>query len=124
MRDGRQLHHCAASSERYFERINKNETYIMFLRKKSRPLAPWYTLEVEPGGTVRQKRSEYNRQPEINAVKKFLAEWQQVLKQRMKQEDRELAAESRRNRIMEMEELKKNNDRFAGVLEADLMEVV
>lgn len=124
MRDGRQLHHCAASSERYFERICKNETYIMFLRKKTRPLYAWYTLEVEPGGTVRQKRSEYNRQPEIEEVKKFIAEWQGVLKDRMKQTDRELAEKSRTMRLLEMEELKEKNSRFAGVLEADLMEVV
>lgn len=124
MRDGRQLHHCAASSERYFERISKNETYIMFVRKKSRPLYAWYTLEVEPGGTVRQKRSEYNRQPEIEEVKKFIAEWQGVLKDRMKQTDRELAERSRTMRLLEMEKLKEKNSRFAGVLEEDLMEVV
>jgi len=124
MRDSRQLHHCAGGSERYYERINKRETYIMFVRKKSRPLYAWYTLEVEPGGTVRQKRSEYNRQPEVEEVKKFIAEWQKVLKDRLKQEDKELAARSKRIRIMEMKELKTNNERFAGVLEADLMEVI
>ena len=123
MRDGRQLHHCAASSERYFERISKQETYIMFLRRKSRPLHAWYTLEVEPGGTVRQKRSEYNRQPDLDEVKKFITEWHQELKARLKQEDQELAARSRAVRIMEMQELKVENERFAGVLEADLMEV-
>lgn len=124
MRDGRQLHHCAASSERYFERIEKQETYIMFLRKKTRPLWAWYTLEVEPGGTVRQKRSEFNRQPELDEVKRFISEWQRVLKTRMKQEDRALADRSRKMRITEMQELKNNNMLFAGVLEADLMEVV
>ena len=123
MRDGRQLHHCAASSERYFERISKQETYIMFLRRKSRPLHAWYTLEVEPGGTVRQKRSEYNRQPDLDEVEKFITEWHQELKARLKQEDQELAARSRAVRIMEMQELKVENERFAGVLEADLMEV-
>lgn len=124
MRDSRQLHHCAGGSERYYERISKRETYIMFIRKKSRPLYAWYTLEVEPGGTVRQKRSEYNRQPEPEEVKKFISEWQKVLKDRLKQEDLELAKKSKQIRLMEMQELKENNERFAGVLEADLMEVV
>lgn len=124
MRDSRQLHHCAGGSERYYERISKRETYIMFIRKKTRPLYAWYTIEVEPGGTVRQKRSEYNRQPELEEVKKFISEWQKVLKDRLKQEDLHLAEKSKQIRIKEMKELKTNNERFAGVLEADLMEVV
>ncbi len=121
--DGRQLHHCSASTLRYFERISREESYIMFLRKKERPLHAWYTLEVEPGGTVRQKRTEYNRQPDLDEVVKFIGEWHKVLKTRLKAEDLTLADRAREIRIIEMRELKETNEAFAKTLAADLMEV-
>ena len=34
VKEGRALHHCAGSSERYFDRIETRETYICFLRRK------------------------------------------------------------------------------------------
>ena len=44
----------------------------------------WYTLEVEPGGTVRQKRSYNNDQyADLEDAKPFIAEWQQVVQGRM-----------------------------------------
>lgn len=124
--DGRQLHHCGGASDRYIERIRDHESYIMFLRKKADPGNAWYTLEVEPGGTIRQKRSEYNRQPDIETVKAFLAEWQQELKKRMKEEDVKLGSRSRKIRMVQMKELREKDERsarFAETLEADLMEV-
>lgn len=123
LKEGRSLHHCVAASERYLERISNQETYILFLRRKSRPLHSWYTLEVEPGGTVRQKRSEYNRQPDLEEVKRFLTEWQKALKERLKEEDLQMAKQSRNLRMMELKELRERDQRFADTLENDLMEV-
>lgn len=121
--DAHQLHHCAGASDRYYERIQTEETYILFLRKD--PEKSWYTLEVEPGGTVRQKRSEYNRQPDLNEVNGYLKEWQTQIRKRLKEKDRQLAAQSAQQRDKEMNELQKGTERnrqLFNLLMADLME--
>lgn len=102
MDDSSQLHHCAGASERYYERIEQDETYILFLRKNSEPEKAWYTLEVEPDGTARQKRSAFNRQPDLPIVNAFLREWQAVVRGRMREEDRQMAQVSARKREEEM----------------------
>lgn len=38
--EGNVLHHCVSSNERYWERIERHETYILFLRKTSAPDVP------------------------------------------------------------------------------------
>lgn len=53
MSEGNALHHCVGSTDRYFERIRDQETYICFLRRQEEPELPYYTIEVEPGGTIR-----------------------------------------------------------------------
>ena len=57
--EGTSLKLCVTWSGIYFERIEKRETYLFFLRKTEQPDMPFYLLEVEPGGTIRQKRT-YN----------------------------------------------------------------
>lgn len=122
--DSHQLHHCAGASERYYERIQREETYILFLRRD--PKKAWYTLEIEPGGTVRQKRSEYNRQPDLDTVNEYLKEWQTEIKKRLKARDKQLAAQSAQQRAEEMEQLKNGTERnrqLFDLLMNDLMEV-
>lgn len=122
--DSHQLHHCAGASERYYERIQTEETYILFLRRD--PEKAWYTLEVEPGGTVRQKRSEYNRQPDLDTVNRYLKEWQTEIRKRLKERDKQLAAQSAQQRAEEMEALRNGTERNRQLLDllmADLMEV-
>lgn len=128
MQDSRQLHHCAGASERYYERIQSEETFIVFLRRNERLKKAWYTLEIEPGGTVRQKRSEYNRQPELDKVQEVIKEWQKVVRERLQEEDKKKAEESRRKRIEEMKKLEtseteRDRDLFR-LLSADLSEAV
>lgn len=121
--EGRALHHCAGATERYFERIRDNETYICFLRKKSEPDVPFYTIEAEPGGTIRQHRSMYDEEPGIEEIRGFLREWQKVIKQRMKDADRQLARESAIKRQKNLDELRqKNNLRVLEGLMEDFME--
>lgn len=132
--DGRKLQHCIYKNDRYFERMNDRESYILFLRKADEPAKPYYTLEVEPSGTVRQKRTLYNRQLEdIKEAEKFLMKWQKQLQRKLMREDFELAKASRELRIKEMEELRKNEVRLYGnfngrlladVLTEDLMEIL
>lgn len=121
--EGAALHHCVGTSDRYFERIRNHETYICFLRKAAEPDVPYYTIEVEPGGTVRQHRGYLDEEPEIEKVKPFIREWQAVLKRRLTAEDRKRAKKSKALRQLNIEELKaKNNTRVLAGLMEDLME--
>ena len=131
--EGRALHHCAGSSDRYWDRIERRESFVMFLRKTADPFHAYYTLEVEPDGTVRQKRTEYDRQKkDIEQATEFLQKWQRVITARLTESDKALAAESRILREKEFIQLKKerviiHTGHLAGrlladVLMADLME--
>lgn len=131
--EGNVLHHCVSSNERYWERIERHETYILFLRKTSAPDVPYYTLEIEPDGTVRQKRTKFDRQgTDIDKAMKFLMEWQQVIAKRLTAGDRKKAADSRVLREQEFDQMRKDDvrirvgdlagQRLIDVLTADLME--
>ena len=123
--EGQALHHCAGATDRYFDRIMQRETYICFLRKTSEPEIPFYTIEVEPGGTIRQHRGMYDEEPGIKEIKPFLREWQRVIKQRMGEKDHEYAKVSAVKRMENIEELKaKNNTRVLNGLMEDFMEAI
>ena len=123
--EGNALHHCAGSSDRYFERIRNRETYVFFLRKTSAPDAPYYTLEVEPGGTIRQHRTYLDEETGIEHVRGFLREWQKVIKKRLTASERELAKISAAKREENLQELReKNNTRVLQGLMEDFMEAV
>lgn len=123
--EGNALHHCVGSSERYFERIMRRETYICFLRRTKEPKIPFYTLEVEPGGTIRQHRGMYDEEPGIEEIRGFLKEWQRVIKKRMTEEDKRLAGVSRILREKNLEELReKKNERVLKALMEDFMEAM
>lgn len=123
--EGNYLHHCAGATDRYFDRIKQHETYICFLRKTEEPDIPFYTIEVEPGGTIRQHRGMFDEEPEIETVKPFLREWQKEIRKRMSREDHERAAASKIKRQENIEELReKNNTRVLNGLMEDLMEAM
>lgn len=124
--EGNALHHCAGATDRYFDRICQHETYICFLRKKDKPKEPYYTIEVEPGGVIRQHRGMYDEEPEIEKVKPALKEWQKAIRKRMKKNDKLRAKESERKRIENIaylrEHINEKNNRFVlKGLEEDLM---
>ena len=131
--EGDMLCHCLRGSDRYWDRIQTHETYILFLRRASALNAPYYTLEVEPDGTVRQKRTKFDRQEkDIEDAVNFLMEWQGVLAKRLTKDDRKKAARSRILRQQEFEQMRQDNviihtgdlagRRLVDVLTADLME--
>lgn len=133
--EGYNLIHCTGTSERYFARILSGESYIFFLRRADKPEESWYTLEVEPGGTIRQKRTKYDRQEDdLKDAIPFLQKWQEEIAPRMAEEDLAAAMEAKRLRMMEFEELRRNDTRIrngqlrgkrlADVLSADLMEAL
>lgn len=120
--EGQALHHCAGATDRYFDRIMQRETYICFLRRTEDPKTPYYTIEVEPGGTIRQHRGYMDEEPDIEKVKPFLKEWQKEIHKRMTREDRKHAAASALKRQQNIEELKANrNTRVLQGLMEDFM---
>lgn len=131
--EGRSLGHCIDTSDRYFDRIEKRETYLVFLRHSSAPMAPYYTFEIEPGGTIRQQRTTGNRQnkTQVKAYRSFVMEWQNEVQKRITEEDRKLAERSNRLRIDEYRKLREDKELIHGgvlagkllvdILEADLI---
>lgn len=133
LNDANALQHCVLTKEEYMERIVSQESYLLFLRKVSDMQVPYYTLEVEPDGTIRQKRSKFNRQnKDIEQAEHFLSQWQKVIAERITEEERKLSKKSRVLRVQEIEQLRKDQviihtgdlkgQLLADVLQADLME--
>lgn len=134
--EGGTLGHCIDRTDVYFDRIQQRTSFLVFLRKTERPDAPWYTLEIEPGGTIRQKRTVGNmqRDEDIKAFTPFLREWQKHVLRKMNESDKALAKASREARISEYADLRARKEPIrrgllqgqllADVLEADLMEAM
>ncbi len=131
--EGDMLCHCLRGADRYWDRIQTHESYILFLRRASALNIPYYTLEIEPDGTIRQKRTMFDRQEaDIVDAKKFLAKWQRVVAKRLTADDREKAVASRILREQEFDQMRRDNviiytghlagRRLVDVLTADLME--
>lgn len=122
-KEGRALHHCINSSDRYIERMMARESYLGFVRKRSEPDKPYYTIEFEPDGSIRQKRSEYNKQPNLSAISAFLKIWQKAIKKRLTAEDLALAEGSREEMRKNLEQLRstgrEKDQEFANLLESD-----
>ena len=110
IREGKALHHCVGKQERYYDRISRRESYVLFLRRRKDPDKPYYTLEIEPDGTVRQKRTMFDRQEkDIDRAKIFLRKWQGVVASRLTGTERTLALRSKKLREKNFEELKHQN---------------
>lgn len=131
--EGKCLNHCV-TNERYFERMAKEESYILFLRRADKPDVPWYTLEVEPGGVIRQKRTKFNRQEkDLEQAKEFLKKWQQEIIRRVSARERDLQKKSAAARTAEIAQLRRDGvvvhggemsgKLLADVLIGDLMEI-
>ena len=73
VKEGHALHHCAGCG--YVERVADHECVILFLRRCSDPLKPFYTIEVR-GKQIVQLRGMKNcsATPEVD---KFIKAWEQ-----------------------------------------------
>ena len=60
--EGRELHHCVAN---YLDRIVAKETDVMFLRKKSEPDKPFFTVELKNNIIVQCRTFKNKTDPEI-----------------------------------------------------------
>lgn len=128
IKEGMSLRHCIHTCDFYFDRIGRRESYLLFLRWKERPDTPYYTLEVEPGGNIRQKRTMGDNQNEdFKAALGFIKEWQKEIKKRLTKEEKELGRisdELRRKNYQQLREEKKVvwHGKLAGKLLADVLE--
>lgn len=128
VKEGTALQHCVHTCDFYFDRIQRDETYLFFLRKSECEDVPWYTLEVEPNGNIRQKRTTGdNQNKDFDEAVKFLKKWQKVFVKRMTEADKELGIKADQARIEEYAKLRKDGNRvwhgrLAGQLLADVLE--
>ncbi|WP_291236782.1 PcfJ domain-containing protein [Frisingicoccus sp.] len=135
VKEGTILKHCIHTCDFYYDRMEQQESYILFLRRAETPDTPYYTLEVEPGGNIRQKRTVGDNQNEdFKECIPFLNEWQQWVKKNMSREEKKLAERSDMRRKKNYKKLREDGNRvwhgklagqlLADVLEADFMEVM
>lgn len=77
--EGNVLHHCVGS---YKQNIAEGKEIILFLRKNSDLKAPFYTIDLDTDGYIRQIHTKYNGNikddPEKEDLIEFLKEWGNV----------------------------------------------
>lgn len=128
VKEGRILQHCVHTCDFYFDRIQKDETYLFFLRRAEHKDVPWYTLEVEAGGNIRQKRTTGDNQNEdFEEAVPFLKKWQKEFIKRLTKAERELGEKADQARVREYQKLREDGNKIwhgklAGKLLADVLE--
>lgn len=128
VREGTILGHCVHTCEYYFDRISRDESYLFFLRRANNPDTPWYTLEVEPSGNIRQKRTTGDNQNEdFQKTIGFLKKWQKHFQKQLTAKEKELGEKADSARKKNYADLRKNGNRvwhgkLAGQLLADVLE--
>lgn len=126
--EGTILSHCIHTCDYYFDRIQRDETYPFFLRRSSQSDVPWYTLEVEPSGNIRQKRTTGdNQNADFKKAIKFLKKWQQYFRKQLTEEEKQLGEKANQLRIENYANLREKGNRIwhgklAGQLLADVLE--
>lgn len=128
VKEGRILQHCVHTCDFYFDRIQKDETYLFFLRRAGRENTPWYTLEVEAGGNIRQKRTTGdNQNKDFEEAVPFLKKWQEYFVKTLTEEEKKLGKKAEQARIQEYAKLRKDGNKvwhgkLAGKLLVDVLE--
>lgn len=135
VKEGTALRHCIHTVDFYFDRIQKHESYIFFLRRSSQKEVPYYSLEVEPNGNIRQKRTlGDNQNADFKKAVGFLKKWQQYFKKKITQKEKKYGEAANQARIKEYAKLRQDQKKvwhgtlsgqlLADVLEADFMEAI
>jgi hypothetical protein len=128
VKEGTILKHCVHTCDYYFDRIQRDESYLFFLRHSKQPDMPWYTLEVEPSGNIRQKRTTGdNQNKDFDEAIIFLKKWQQYFKKQLTKEEKKQGEKANQLRLKEYEKLRKDGNKvwhgkLAGKLLADVLE--
>lgn len=88
--EGRLQHHCVGRAG-YIEKMNRRESFIIFLRKAEEPQVPYYTIETD-GYRIIQAYGAYDRKPDWDTVNKLLQAWiKEVRKRKMQRETQRIA---------------------------------
>ena len=135
VREGIALNHCIDHADFYYDRIQKHETYIFFLRKTKSVKNSWYTLEVEASGNIRQKRTTGDNQTsELDDAIPFLQDFMKHFKEVMTESEKKQGKVANEKRKEEYKKLRDEDKRvwrgklagqlLADVLEADFMEAI
>lgn len=128
VKEGRILQHCVHTCDFYFDRIQRDETYLFFLRRAEHADIPWYTLEVEAGGNIRQKRTTGdNQNKDFEEAVEFLKKWQEFFIKKLTKAEKEAGRKADQARIQEYEKLRRDGNKvwhgkLAGKLLADVLE--
>lgn len=131
--EGIALNHCVAKTSMYLKRMYNHESYILFLRKTNDKSTPWYTLEIEPGGVIRQKRTQFdNINKDFDDAMPFLKDWQKHIERLTKEAFANEIEESKAKRIQNLNTLRYQQKTviingkkhlLADVLEKDLIQI-
>ena len=76
LEEGLTLDHCVGRMG-YIEAMNRHETVILFMRKKSAKNTPYYTLEVK-NGVITQAYGKSDKKPDWKEVGPFLEAFKQA----------------------------------------------
>lgn len=82
IQEGTALHHCVGT---YIERIAKGQTLVLFVRERSQPDMPYYTLEYVNGRVVQCRGKDNCSYEEIPSLKNFVSTWEKKVKKSKKQ---------------------------------------
>ncbi len=85
MAEGRTLHHCVGSSDRYMRKMAAGKSWILFLRKKEDLEKAYYTIEIDmKDDHILQYYSEFDRKPDKAVIDKVLERFKQSIKRDQK----------------------------------------
>lgn len=98
-KEGRKQHHCVGASDTYLSSMNQGKSYIVFLRKKSQPSMPYYTIEIEWNGKIRQWYGAYDRKPDEDKIKKVLERYTKRIAKRCMEEEIKQKEKAEQTRI-------------------------
>ena len=90
--EGQKQHHCVGATDTYMKKMNRGETFILFLRKKEDPDTAYYTLEVTWSGHVRQSYGAYDRKPDKEKIEDWLEHFTREIQKRTEREKKQEAS--------------------------------
>lgn len=100
-KEGRLQHHCVGASDTYMGRMARGESYILFLRRNGNMQQPYYTLEVDYTGKIKQAYAAYDRKPDWeNEIEKLLEKYTKEIQKRTRKEQKLEVAEAVKAPVM------------------------
>ena len=85
--EGKRQHHCVGAGETYFQKMNRRESFILFLRRTEEPETAYYTLEAKWNGHIEQAYGAYDRRPDWGTVEKLLRSFTSEIQERCAKEE-------------------------------------